>query len=43
LTVNFSEAKEEVVDEITGAKLGAGKSFKVQWKLDEAAMISFRK
>jgi len=43
LTVTFSSPKQDVVDEITGKKLGAGTTFTVRWKMDEAAMLSFKK
>ncbi len=43
LTITFDAEKKNVKDEISGKDLGSGKSFTVDWKRDEAAMVSFKK
>ncbi len=43
LTITFDGEKKNVKDELAGKELGSGKTFTVDWKLDEAAMITFSK
>jgi len=42
LLIRFESAKEDVIDELTGKRLGTGVSFELPWKTDGVVLLSFR-
>ena len=42
ITLKFAKAPSDIVDERSGKKLGDGDTVKIHWKMNEAAVLSFK-